>query len=119
MRDERIAQAAFFLSGFQVREETKTVTVGTAAVQVLAENSKRMFMTLVNTTGATVFLWRDATVSTAIGIPLLPGSALSLSFLEDGNKVARQWWAISGTAAQSLWCYIEVSENEPAPGQVG
>lgn len=118
MRDEVIAQSAFFLSGFDILERQQTITVGTSAVQLLAEDSKRLFFTFVNYGTVPIVIWRDATVTTTLGIPIPANGVLSFSFLTDGNAVTRQWWGISSLAAQTLWLWSQKSTNEPRPGQL-
>lgn len=115
MRDEIIAQSAFFLSGFDIIERQQTITVGTSAVQLLAEDSKRLFFTFVNYGSVPIVIWRDFTVTTTLGIPIPPNGVFNMSFHEDGNAVTRQWVAISSLAGQTLWLWSQKATNEPTP----
>ena len=78
------------------------VSVGLTAVQVLALNTSRRVALISNNGAALIYLGKDNTVTTANGMNLAIGAALT------DTEAGGAWWAISGTAAQDVRL-IEIS----------
>lgn len=95
--------AAYF--GFQIRlapRET-TVTVGTTAVQATFHANQRVAVTFGNGGANPIIVGFSPGVTTTKGYPIAAGSFLSFTWFLDGELVMYDFWAISGTAAQTLY----------------
>lgn len=79
-----------------------TVTVGAAAVQVLAANANRKSALFVQLGTGTVYLGRDTTVTTANGIPLQPASGTTPGGSLADTTSTDAWWAIGSAGGQDL-----------------
>lgn len=80
------------VQSYNTKAFTAAAPTNTAAV-VLAANTERERALIYNNGSQTVYLGKDGTVTTANGLPLIPGAAL------EDDRTADAWWAIvaSGT----------------------
>lgn len=95
--------AAYF--GFQIRvfpRET-TATVGTTAVQVTKHANQRVAVTFGNNGSNLIVVGFSPNVTTTNGYPVAPNSFLSFTWFLDGELTLYDFWAISGTAGQTLY----------------
>lgn len=77
----------------QTRAVNLAVTVGLAAIQILASNQKRSYLIIQNTSTSTIFVTFDRPSSFATGIQILPGGNYE-PFVVPVNSV----WAIANSA---------------------
>lgn len=75
-----------------------TVTVTTAATQIVAANTERKGCIIVNTSNQTVFLGMDSSVTTATGLPVAANASFNNSGTNDAWRGAI-FGVVSGTTA--------------------
>lgn len=81
---------------FEVRDSA--VIVNTTTKKVVDHNYERLALTIVNVSGATVYLAPTTTVTGSAGIALLgSGASLTLTARDDLVLVGREWYALAST----------------------
>jgi len=95
--------AAYF--GFQIRlaPRESTVTVGTSAIQATKHGNARVAVTFGNGGANPIIVGFSSAVTTTNGYPIPAGGFLSFTWFLDGELVLYDFWAISGTSAQTLY----------------
>jgi hypothetical protein len=59
-----------------VNKAPVAVSVTNAGVQLAVANPERITTTIYNNGAVTIYIGRDATVTTVVGIPLVPGATM-------------------------------------------
>lgn len=76
-----------------------TVSVGTAATQILPSNPGRRVFVIYNNGSNIVYLAPDANVTTGTGIPIQPQA----SFVQNGFGMwAGAWWGVTTTGSSDV-----------------
>jgi len=80
---------------------TTPVTVPTTEVKAaFGYSEQRRSLAFFNTHAtATIYIKDGKGVSTTNGIPVYPKQSLSLNYIEDGETVKADWWAIATASA--------------------
>ena len=91
--------------GTQIRLQPKetTLTVGTTAVAAGALGNQRVAITFGNCGSNLIVVGFSAGVTATSGYPVAPSGFLSFTWFLDGELVLWDFWAISGTASQTLY----------------
>lgn len=100
------AVAEFLAARFKgvVREIEGTLTVGTAAVEIVGHDSERVSLLIANHGAADVYISPTNQVSVTRGIRLgAGGGALSVNVQDDANLSALSWWGISAAAGNAVY----------------
>ena len=87
----------------ELRPNETVVTVGTTAAGVGKFARQRVAVLFCNNGTAAIYLGYSSSVSTTQGIQLAPGQSVSFMWPWDGELVMQDYWAISGSASQSLY----------------
>jgi hypothetical protein len=80
-----------------------TLTVGTTAVLAGKLANQRVAITFGNCGSNLIVVGLSAGVTATAGYPVAPNGFLSFTWFLDGEIAAREFYAISGTASQSLY----------------
>lgn len=114
MREIALPQSArdliayYYRNIIELRPNESVVTVGTSAVKVGSFARQRVAVLFCNNGSVAVYLGFSPSVSTTQGIQLAAAQTVSFSWPWDGELVMQDFWAISGSAAQSLYCLESV-----------
>lgn len=92
----------------ELRPNESVVTVGTSAVAVGTFARQRVAVLFCNNGSAALYIGFSPSVSTTRGIQLAVGQSVSFMWPWDGELVMQDFWAISGSASQSLYCLESV-----------
>lgn len=95
--------AAYF--GFPIGLSIKetSLSVGTTAVAAGLQGAQRAAITFGNCGSNLIVVGFSPSVSATSGFPVPPGGFLSFNWFIDGELVMGQFYAISGTASQTLY----------------
>ena len=92
-------------------EDPLTSTVGTSVTKILNNNPDRLAFTVVNLTAYDVYVAFDRQVSLTRGILIsASGGSLTLTAKEDGELVGYEVFAISRTAASTIFTVVTEGE---------
>jgi len=91
--------------GTQIRLQPKetTLTVGTTAVAAGSLGNQRVAVTFSNPGSNLITLGLSPGVTSASGFTVPVGGFISFTWFLDGELVMQQFYAISGTASQTLY----------------
>jgi hypothetical protein len=94
-----------FYFGTQIRLQPfeTTLTVGTTSVQAGKLSNQRVAITFSNPGTNLITVGLSPAVTAASGYVVAPSGFLSFTWFLDGELVMRDFWAISGTASQTLY----------------
>lgn len=95
--------AEYFGVGIPLRPNETTVTVGTSVVGVGKFARQRVAISFANNGTAAIYLGFNAAIATNQGFQLGAGNFLSFNWFNDGELVMQDFFAISGSASQSLY----------------
>lgn len=88
-----------------------TPTVATSKTLILKNNPDRLAYTIINLTGYSVYVAFDPEVSITRGILIAAsGGSLTLTAEDDGELVGYELYAISKTAASTIFTIITEGE---------
>lgn len=90
-----------FPIGLSIKETA--LSVGTTAVAAGTQGAQRAAITFGNPGTVQITVGFSAGVTATAGLPVPPGGFLSYNWFIDGELVMGQFYAISGTASQTLY----------------
>ena len=80
-----------------------SMTVGTTASRIVTNNPRRVKLTLLNLGASDVYVGFDSSVTPAAGRKLVAATGtLESNASDDGEEVLSEFWAISGSASQTV-----------------
>ena len=80
-----------------------SATVGTTASRIVLNNPRRVKLTLLNLGASDVYVGFDSSVTTSAGLKLVAATGfLESNASDDGEEVLSEFWAISGSASQTV-----------------
>lgn len=94
---------AYFGADIRLQPFETTLTVGTSAVQAGKLANQRVAITFSNPGSNLIVVGLSAGVTATSGYVVPPSGFLSFTWYLDGELVMRDFWAISGTASQTLY----------------
>jgi len=95
--------AAYFGTQIRLQPKETTLTVGMTAVAAGALGNQRVAITFGNCGSTLITVGLSAGVVSGSGYPVAPSSFVSFTWLLDGELVMGQFYAISGSASQTLY----------------
>lgn len=106
--------ASLLLERFKVRtravQNPKITSVGTTALEVLANNPNRLGFTIINLSTNVMYAGLSNDVSSTKGIRLAAsGGSLTMVWDEDFQMVGWAWWVVASGATSAIYA-IEVLE---------
>ena len=94
---------SYFGADIRLQPFETTLTVGTTSVQAGKLSNQRVAITFGNCGSNLIVVGLSAGVTATSGYPVAPNGFLSFTWFLDGELVMRDFWAISGTASQTLY----------------
>jgi hypothetical protein len=95
--------ALYYGSQIRLQPFETTLTVGTSSVQAGKLSNQRVAVTFSNPGANLIVVGLSAGVTATSGYVVPANGFLSFTWLLDGELVMRDFWAISGTASQTLY----------------
>jgi len=95
--------AFYFGAGIHLQPKETTLTVGTTAVAAGTLANQRVAVTFGNCGSNLIVVGFSAGVTATSGYPVAPSGFISFTWFLDGELVMRDFYAISGTAGQTLY----------------
>jgi hypothetical protein len=92
---------SIFFNEYDLKNVYSQVTVGTSAVPLIEQSLERLGCVFVNLGTAIIYLGDSKSVSTSIGLPLLPRQTVVYCRYW-GDETRLPIFAISGTAGQDV-----------------
>lgn len=93
----------YFGTEIRLQPFETTLTVGTTSVQAGKLSNQRVAITFGNCGANLIVVGLSPAVTSTSGYPVAPNGFLSFTWYLDGELVMRDFWAISGTASQTLY----------------
>lgn len=82
----------------------ETISVGTTAVQLVGIDPERVHLSIVNLSGASVYVGPFADVSSSKGIRLNSnGGLVGMNVYQDAILPILDWWAVADAAASNVF----------------
>src|SRR5260370_4212996 len=94
---------AYFGADIRLQPFETTLSVGTTSVQAGKLSNQRVAITFGNCGSNLIVVGFSAGVTAISGYPVAPNGFLSFTWFLDGELVMRDFFAISGTASQTLY----------------
>lgn len=92
------------------------VSVGTSVTQLVAFDSERTSLTIVNLSSNDVYVGPEEGVSATRGIRLAPsGGLLGVNVFQDTTLPMEGWWAVATGASSSVYVIAARRETEVTP----
>lgn len=93
----------YFGADIRLQPFETTLTVGTTSVQAGKLANQRVAVTFSNPGSNLIVVGLSAGVTATSGYCVAPSGFLSFTWFLDGELVMRDFWAISGSASQTLY----------------
>jgi hypothetical protein len=94
---------SYFGAAIRLQPFETTLTVGTTSVQAGKLSNQRVAITFANCGTNLIVVGLSVGVTATSGFTVAPSGFLSFDWRNDGELVMRDFYAISGTASQTLY----------------